>query len=48
MGDVVQITICTLLNDIYNIKELKCSYKDIQQNLNIITGLFNWLMLRKI
>ena len=48
MGDVVQISIYTLLNNIYNIKELKCSYKDIQKGLNIITGLFNWLMLRKI
>ena len=27
---------------------MKCSYTDIQQGLNIITGLFNWLMLRKI
>ena len=48
MGDVIQISICTLLNNIYNIKEMKCSYTDIQQGLNIITGLFNWLMLRKI
>ena len=31
VGDGAQISICTLLNDIYNynIKELKCSYKDI-------------------
>ena len=29
VGDEVQISICSLLNDIYNIQELKFTYKDI-------------------
>ena len=47
LGGKWEISIRTL-NDIYNIKELKCSYKDILQVLNSITGLFSFHMLLKI
>ena len=37
----VQGWICTFLNNIYNIKELKFSYKDTRQGLNSNIGLWN-------